>query len=1074
MNQRDKAIEFAADWKRQCDEDSDAQTFWNDLLREIFGIDKPRNFIEFEKRVSFEGHTHKIDAYIQSTKVLIEQKSSDKSLSEKYLQSDKKYLTPLEQAFRYAENMNFGERPRWIVTCNFSEFRIYYTQKFFFYYEIAEPVIIKLENLPDEYNRLKFLVDPEDTTILENVNFSKMALLKIDKIRDDFKKRYTENPVDGWDEFLYKICTRLVFCFFADDLHLFNEDNEEKIFSNYLQHFNGKAQIDALENIFDVLATPVHLRGNLDTDLQRFPYVNGKLFDEKLILPDYKGFHTTPLDEAIRSKQFQAEEKFHWEKISPPIFGALFEDDLKPEPRRSGGMHYTSVENIHKVIDPLFLDDLQAEFKAVKRVRKNKLAKLKEFQNKLASLTFLDPACGSGNFLTETFLSIRGLENETIREMYKIDKNLFDENPVKVRIENFFGIEIHAYAVAVAQIAMWIANLQMLRKTENILSKKLKPFPLRNIPQITCANALQIDWNSVVGKDNLNYIIGNPPFVGGMMMTHAQKADMIDIWSNVKGVGEMDYVSAWYRKAVNFIKDTKIECAFVSTNSITQGQQALTVWKHLIDAGVKINFAYKTFKWSSESIKMAAVHCVIIGFAMHSRRKKVIYDGEKDISAKNINAYLIDAPDVLIDYRSKPLCNVPSMHFGNMPRDGGHLIINPDDIDLFKKNIPEKFIRPYIGAEEFINGKKRWCLWLKDFEPEEFMKYPLIAEKVNAVKDFRLNSKATATRKFADTPHLFCQIMQSSTNYILIPRVSSENRSYIPIGFLTPDVIASDAVHIIPNAGLYEFGVLISSVHMAWTRAVCGRLEMRYRYSKDIVYNNFVWCNASDAQKKLIETTAQGILDVLEKYSSRTLGNLYDEKTMPDDLRAAHKANDYAVASAYGFENILDDEPAIVAALMKKYKSLAEVNRSNPPCVEFLPSEMKVRDVLRIIFGTRYYYFGVLTSSVHMAWMRTVAGRLKSDYRYSKDIVYNNFIWCRPTIAQKNLIELTAQKILEVRAEFEGKTLAYLYGKDMPDKLREAHAANDAAVMAAYGFDENMTEFEMVSALMKMYQALTK
>jgi len=922
LSQRDKAIEFAADWKKQCDEDSDAQTFWNDLLREIFGIDKPRNFIEFEKRVSFEGHTHKIDAYIQSTRVLIEQKSSDKSLSEKYKQSDDKYLTPLEQAFRYAENMDYGERPRWIVTCNFSEFRIYYTQKFFFYYEIAEPVIIKLENLPDEYNRLKFLVDPDDTTILDDVNFSKMALLKIDKIRDEFRQRYTENPVDGWREFLYKICTRLVFCFFADDLHLFNEDNEEKIFSNYLKRFKGKAQMDALENIFDVLATPVHLRGNLDTDLQKFPYVNGKLFDEKIILPDYKGYHTTPLDETIRSKQFQTEEKFHWEKISPPIFGAMFEDALNPDTRRSGGMHYTSVENIHKVIDPLFLNDLQAEFQTVKRVRKNKLAKLKEFQNKLASLTFLDPACGSGNFLTETFLSVRGLENEVIREMYKIDQNLFDENPVKVRIENFFGIEIHAYAVAVSQVAMWIANLQMLRNTENILSKKLNPLPLKNIPQIICANALQIDWNKIVSKDKLNYIIGNPPFVGARLMTDKQKSDVNKLFAGWKNLGNLDYVSCWYKKAADFIKGTKIECAFVSTNSICQGESVGTLWKNL---PVKINFAYTTFKWSSESDKMAAVHCVIIGFAIKSRRKKFIYDGEIKIPAKNINAYLVDAEDVYIVSRKDPLCNVPSIGIGNKPIDNGNYLFNKSEMADFIKLEPaaKKYFHKWYGADEFIKGKERWCLWLGDCTDEELKKLPHCMERVNAVKEYRLESKSLPTRKLSETPARFHVENMPKTNYLLIPRVSSENREYIPIGFLTPDVIASDAVHIIPGAGLYEFGVLTSSVHMAWTRVVCGRLKSDYRYSKDIVYNNFIWCRPSAAQKKLIETTAQKILDVRADFKGQTLAYLYNEKTMPDKLRAAHKENDRAVMAAYGFDESMT-EFETVSALMTLYKNFLQ------------------------------------------------------------------------------------------------------------------------------------------------------
>ena len=912
MGRRDAAKQFATDWNGRGNEKSDSQNFWRALLNKVFDVNEPEKFIQFEKPVSFDGHTHFIDAYIPSTKVLIEQKSLFKNLSE-----PDNTLTPFEQALRYAENLDYTDRPRWIVTCNFAEFRIYYAQKFFFYYEITPPVIVKLENLPDEYNRLNFLVDPDDTTILDDVNFSRAAVSVIKNFYDKVEVNYQKYFVDNWKNFLYKICVRLVFCFYADDSRLFNDD--QKFFTPYLLNFmgDGDKQIDALQKIFDVLNTPYELRGNVDATLNKFPYVNGGLFDEKISLPNFAGHFDTPIDTA-----FLANINIHWEKISPPIFGSMFESALNPDMRRQGGMHYTSVENIHKVIDPLFLDKLHKNFASAKNANKiNRLQRLIDFQNELATLTFLDPACGSGNFLTETFLSIRALENETIREIYNIDKNSLDENPIKVTIENFFGIEINGYAVAVAQVAMWIAEHQMLHKTEKIIHKDLNPLPLKHHPKIICANALQIDWANIVPRDKLSFIIGNPPFVGGMMMNREQKADMWKIWGNIKGVGEMDYVSAWYKKTLEFIKSTKIEAAFVSTNSIVQGQQAITVWKPLNNLGLKINFAYRTFKWFSESENMAAVHCVIIGFSMKSRRKKFIYDGNRKIPAQNINAYLYDAPQISIDYRSEPLCNVPSMHFGNMPRDGGNLIIKIDSIKLFQKKIPEKFIRPYIGAEEFINGKKRWCIWLKDCDVKEFMKYPLIAEKVTEVMQFRLESKAVATRRWALKPHLFCQIAQPKTNYILVPRVSSENRRYIPIGFLSPEIIASDAIHIIPNATLYHFGVLTSSVHMAWTRVVCGRLEMRYRYSKDIVYNNFVWCSPTDTQKKLIEQTAQKILDVRADFADKTLAYLYNESTMPPELRLAHWENDSAVMAAYGFDENLS-ESEIVAALMEMYKNL--------------------------------------------------------------------------------------------------------------------------------------------------------
>ena len=910
LGQVDAAKKFATDWNAGGNEDSHKQTFWLDLLRKIFGIEDSGQFIKFEKSVSFNKHTHKIDGYISHTKVLIEHKSFPNDLSAKYLQSDGTFLTPLEQALRYAEHLPYNEFPRWIVTCNFKEFQIYYFGDILSYFNPPAPIIIKLEDLPDEFPRLNFLVDPDDTTILEDVNISKSALDIIKNVRDDLQDIYIKNHVNDWQNFLYKICVRLVFCFYADDSRLFDDD---KYFAAYLQNFKGNEQIKALQNIFDVLNTPYDMRGNFDDDLKKFPYVNGGLFDEKITLPNLKGYHTTPIDNA-----FLKNINFHWENINPTIFGAMFESALSPNERRKGGMHYTSIENIHKVIDPLFLEDLHKQFRSAKLShKKNRLQKLKDFQNKLANLTFFDPACGSGNFLTETYLSIRKLENETIREMKKIS-NLFDENPVKVSINNFYGIEIHGYAVAVAKVAMWIAENQMLHKTEKIINRDLIKLPLKNYPNIICANALQTDWADFVPRDNLNFIIGNPPFVGGMMTTDAQKFDMQYIWGNIKYVGEMDYVSAWYKKTWEFIKNTKIESAFVSTNSIVQGQQATTVWKPLINSGLNINFAHKTFKWQSESDDMAAVHCVIISFAKKSRRKKFIYDGENKIPAQFINSYLLNAPQVFIDYRSNPICDVPPMHFGSMPRDGKKLIINAADIELFQKNVPEKFIRLYLGAEEFINGKKRWCLWLKDFESEEFMKYPLIAERVDAVKNFRLNSKAKATQKFAETPHLFCQIAQPDTNYILVPSVSSENRRYIPMDYLKPEVIASNACFTIPNANLFHFGVLTSSVHMAWMRTVCGRLKSDYRYSKDIVYNNFVWCEYDSA----IEKTAAKILEVRAGYEGKTLAFLYNESTMPEDLRLAHLENDAAVKSAYGFENLSEEE--IVSALMILYKNLTE------------------------------------------------------------------------------------------------------------------------------------------------------
>ena len=912
MNQSYIAKLFAADWNGKGNEESESQSFWSDLLREIFGIEKPRDFIKFEKSVSFDKSTHKIDGYISKTKVLIEQKSFPNDLSAKYLQSDGTFLTPLEQAMRYADHLPYEECPRWIVTCNFAEFRVYYFGNIVSYFNPPEPVIIKLEDLSDDYERLKFLVDPDDTTILEDVNISKNAIDIIKKVRDDFKNIYEKNNVTDWKNFLYKICVRLVFCFYADDSRLFDD---KKYFAAYLQKFNGNAQIDALQNIFNVLNTPNNLRGNFDDDLKKFPYVNGGLFDEKISLPNLRGYFNTPIDTA-----FLKNINFHWENINPTIFGAMFESVLNDDERRQGGMHYTSVENIHKVIDPLFLEDLHKEFRSAKLAhKKNRLQKLKDFQNHLASLTFFDPACGSGNFLTETYLSIRALENETIRELKKIQENIFEENPVKVSIHNFYGVEIHSYAVAVAKVAMWIAENQMLHKTEKIINRDLIKLPLKNYPNIIQANALQTDWNEIVPRDKINFIIGNPPFVGTKYQTPAQKSDILNLCKNLK---PLDYVTAWYYKASEFIQGTKIECAFVSTNSITQGEQVAPLWKIL---KVNINFAYKTFKWLSESENMAAVHCVIIGFAVKSHRKKFIYDGENKIQVQNINGYLQDAPNVYIEKRKFPLCNAPQIFMGSTMVDDDNLNFSLEEMQDFLKEEPaaKKFFRPLIGSEEFIKGKKRFCLWLKDFSIDEIKNFPKTFERVEAVKNYREKSKREGTRKRADNPKDFLEIRQPETNYILIPKVSSENRRYIPIGFLDKNFIAINTALIIPDANLFHFGILNSSIHNSWMRAVGGRLEMRYQYSATLVYNNFVWCSPTEEQKKLIEFTAQNILNVRADFEGKSLAWLYNESTMPEELRLAHKENDSAVMAAYGFEENLSEEE-IVSALMILYKNLTE------------------------------------------------------------------------------------------------------------------------------------------------------
>jgi len=938
---------FSRDWAGHGDEMQETYNFWYALFRDIFGIEKPEKIFKFQEPVKFDGRTHNIDLLIPKTKVLIEQKKFGVDLSKKYPQSDLKFLTPYEQAKRYAENLPHIQQPRWIVTCNFSEFRIYdfewINHPFVKFIEATAksakdktiieeylrntehfPTVIKLEDLHKEYKRLNILIDPE-AEVLPEVKLASAAIDTIKTIHHYFGIAYEKIlPENDYRDFLNKLCVRLVFCFYAGDAQIFDSNQ----FRDYLQNIELEKRHEALNKLFDVLDIPEAERPeNLSEELKKFPYVNGGLFDDKIEIPTFDSniyYHTAM---AADAEVFSQAKKYDWSLINPTIFGAMFESTLNPLTQREGGMHYTSVENIHKVIDPLFMDDLYAEFDMIKRkTKKNRYAALQNFQDKLSTLTFLDPACGSGNFLTETFLSLRKLENKVLRELKKnVNADLFSENPVKVSISQFYGIEINDFAVSVAQVALWIAENQMLQETEKIIAKDLDQLPLKSYPNIFKKNALQIDWKEIILPDKLKFIIGNPPFVGAMKMNVEQKNDMHNIWGNTRGVGEMDYICAWYKKAFEFISDTNIEVAFVSTNSISQGQQSITVLKSLMDAGLKINFAHQTFKWFSESANMAAVHCVIISFAKFDRKEKYIFQDDKKFSVTQINSYLKDESQIFVEYRANPLCNVPQMFFGSMPRDGKNFILSEIEREIFIKENPqsEKFIKLYLGADEFLNGKQRYCLWLADCSDDELKQMPLVVKRIQAVKNFRLASKAEATRKFAKTPKVFCQIAQPKTNYLLIPRVSSENRKYIPMAFFNSNVIASDATLIIPNATIYHFGILESSVHMAWTRAICGRLKSDYRYSKDIVYNNFVWCEESAENVEKISATAEKILSVRKNFSDKTLAWLYNEKTMPAELRAAHLENDFAVLEAYGFDKNLSEED-IVSALMILYKNLTE------------------------------------------------------------------------------------------------------------------------------------------------------
>jgi len=919
QEQRQAAKEFYEQWKDRSDEKKDTQSFWLDLLRMVYGVDNPSQFISFEKTVQFEKTKKFADGYIAKTKILIEQKSGDINLAKGELQSDGAILRPDQQARRYANNLPYDEKPKYIITSNFKEIWVYDENR-----PHSDPEKILLKDLPKEYYRLQFIVDTGNAHIKKEMELSIKAGEIVGEFYNALHDQY-HNPDDPESlKSLNKLCVRLVFCLYAEDAGLFGHKGA---FHDYLAHYDAEDCREAIRRLFNVLnQKPEERDPYLKEDLAAFPYVNGGLFDgDDIEIPHF----TNEIRDLILEK---ASDDFDWSEISPTIFGAVFESTLNPETRRKGGMHYTSIENIHKVIDPLFYDELSKEFEEIKEIKiaKTRNQKLEEFRDKLASLTFLDPACGSGNFLTETYLSLRRLENEAI-EILQGGRAAFGLlNPIKVQISQFYGIEINDFAVTVAKTALWIAEAQMMQKTAQIMYQHLEFFPLRTYTNIIEGNALRVDWSDVVPADKLSYIMGNPPFIGARMKEKPQSEDMDYIFKGVKNYGNLDYVAAWYMKAAKYIQNTNIECAFVSTNSISQGEQVALLWQPLMNEyGIIINFAHRTFIWDSEASLKAHVHCVIIGFSLFNRKTKKIYDGNnRGKNAKNINGFLIDAPNVFIESRSKVIDgNAPEILFGSMPNDGGYLILNKNEANELKKKEPTsiKYIKKLLGAEEFINNKERYCLWLVGANPSDLRQMPSVLTRINKVKEMRQNSKREATQKLAATPSLFGEIRQpKSGSYLLIPSTSSENRRYIPIGFFDHDTISTNANLIIPNATLYDFGVLTSNVHMSWVRAVCGRLESRYRYSNKIVYNNYPWPKAANKQKEKIEKTAQAILNARAKYPDSSLADLYDDAVMPPELRKAHLANDMAVMEAYGFFGKIKSESECVAKLMEEYQELVD------------------------------------------------------------------------------------------------------------------------------------------------------
>ena len=919
--QQKAAKKFSEDWKDKGYERGESQKFWLDLLCNVFGVKDFASFISFEDQVKLD-HTSFIDGYIAQTKVLIEQKSIDKDLRAPIKQSDGTLLNPFQQAKRYITELPLSKHPRWVVTSNFKSFLVYDMEN-----PNGEPEEILLGNLEKEYYRLSFITDTGSQHLKKEMELSIKAGDIVGLIYDHLLEQYklAKNiDIKTCLKSLNMLCVRLVFCFYAEDAGIFGH---KSMFGDYLKHYEAKDLRAALLNLFKVLdQKPEERDPFLEEELAAFPYVNGGLFtEEDLLIPNF----TEELKDLLVNK---ASTDFNWSDISPTIFGAVFESTLNPETRRAGGMHYTSIENIHKVIDPLFMDELNEEYESIRAIKTDNIRndKLLRFQTKLGNMKFLDPACGSGNFLTETYLSLRRLENKCLQlmiggnEQQGVFTSLFGYDFVKVHIQQFYGIEINDFACVVAKTALWIAECQMLQETNSITNSAASFLPLDNYTNIIEGNALRVDWSSVVPKSELNYIMGNPPFVGYTYQSKEQKEDLENL---MKGFGKnIDFVAGWYYKASELIQNTNIRCALVSTNSITQGEQVAAIWKPLFEKfGIHFDFAYRTFRWDSEANIKAHVHCIILGFSSsYSNKEKVIYLNESQkVIAKNINGYLLDADNIWIESKSKPICDVPVLLNGGKPTEGGNLILTEEEKNEYVKKEPqgEKYLRPFMMGKDFIDRKTRWCFWLVEANPTELRKCPILLQHVEAVRTFRLSSTKAATQKKAETPTLFDEVRECENDFVAIPKVSSEQRRYIPMEFLSKSIIPGDKLFMLPNSSLYHFGVLTSNVHMAWMRAVCGRLKSDYSYSNTIVYNNFPWCEPSKEQKDKITQTAQAILVARAKYPDCSLADLYDETVMPPELRKAHQDNDRAVMAAYGFSTKMT-ESECVAELFKMYEKL--------------------------------------------------------------------------------------------------------------------------------------------------------
>ena len=917
--QKQAAKKFAIFWQKYKEGQNEiqiTQKFWLNLLRTVYGVENVEEFIDFEAKVRVDGKSKRIDGLIPSTKVLIEQKKRGIALDHKINQSDKLELTPYEQAKRYADHLPNKSRPNWIVTCNFDEFHIHDLNS-----ESPERYeTVRLEDLPNEYHRMKFLQDISSTHIYKEIEVSRKAGKLIGDIYTELEKQYGGHMDDRQKHELNVLCVRLVFCLYAEDAGIFDKNQ----FGDYLRDFPTEMLHYKLKDLFIALGSSNREGLFIDPKAKKFKYVNGGLFSDTTL-------NVPPITPEVKDLLIgEASDKLDWGGISPTIFGALFESTLNPQTRHDGGMHYTSIENIHKVIDPLFLDDLKDELEDIlcTGTAKQRRRKLVDYQEKLAKVNCLDPACGSGNFLTETYLSLRRLENRALKEIYR-DGPLMGGlvNPIRVSIRQFYGIEINDFAVSVAKTAMWIAEYQMREETGEIVKLEDDFLPLKSYANIHQGNALRTDWQQIVKPEDLAYIIGNPPFLGYSNQNSAQKEDLLSVFVDEKGkayknTGKIDYVAGWYMKSALMMQaNPKVQTALVSTNSITQGEQVANIWKPLVERfGLHIDFAWRTFRWDSESSGKAHVHCVIIGFSIGERKRKpIIFDGESQIEAKHINGYLIDMENVWVESNKKQISGAQKMCKGSQPT--GNLFVTLEERSNLIASYPDvlPYVRNFLGAMEFINGQERYCLWLKEANPSVIRKCPIILERIEEVRNERLKSTKAATRKWAESPTLFTEDRQPNADYILVPRHSSEKRVYIPMGFISKNVICGDANLLIPNATTYDFGILTSVLHMAWMRVICGRIKSDYRYSADIVYNNFPWPEATEEQKQRISNLAQRVLDARASHPDWSLADLYHPDFMPQDLRRAHKELDKAVLKLYGLKSDID-EMDIVRHLLELYK----------------------------------------------------------------------------------------------------------------------------------------------------------